>query len=331
MDVATGEIYALASYPSFDPEIISSGSDPETVQGYFDDTRAPFLDRAVSGLYTPGSVVKPFMALAALEEHIISPEKQILSTGSISVPNQYNPSLPSVFRDWRAHGWVDMRRAIAISSDVYFYEVGGGFEDQKGLGISAIDEWMARFGFGKLTGSAFDGEVAGVVPNPEWKAQTFDGEQWFLGNTYHTAIGQYGFQVTPLQLVRAVAALANGGMLVIPTIEKNPQGSAERLGVSDENLQVIREGMRLATQSGNTAVALNIPGVSVAGKTGTAEVGAKKEFINSLVIGFFPYEHPRFAFAIVMERAKAGTTAGAPLAMQQLLQWIVENRSEMVR
>lgn len=331
MDIATGEIYALASYPSFDPEVIALGADAPAVAAYQSDRRAPFLDRAVSGLYAPGSVVKPFIALAALEERVITPEKQILSTGSISIPNQYNPNLPSVFKDWKAHGWVDMRRALAVSSDVYFYEIGGGFEDQSGLGISAIDSWMARFGFGAPSGSIFESEASGVVPSPEWKAATFDGERWFLGNTYHTAIGQYGFQVTPLQLVRAVAALGNGGVLVTPSIRANEQGERTSIGVSEENLRVVGEGMKLATESGGTAAALNVTGISVAGKTGTAEVGAGKVFINSLVEGFFPYENPRFAFVVVMERAKAGTTAGAPLVMRQLLEWIVTNRPDMAQ
>ena len=329
MDIHTGEVYALASYPSFDPAVLSSGESPETVETYLQDTRAPFLDRALSGLYTPGSVVKPFIAVAALEERIISPDKALLSTGSISVPNQYNPELFSVFRDWKAHGWVNLRQALAVSSDVYFYEIGGGFEDQQGLGISAIEAYMRAFGFGAPTGIALAGEESGIIPNPAWKAETFNGERWFLGNTYHTAIGQYGFQVTALQLVRAVAALANGGLLVTPTLEEGAPAHAEPLGFSSGNLNIVKEGMRLAV-TGGTAGALNLAGVSVAAKTGTAEVGARKEFINSLVTGFFPYENPRFAFVVVMERGKAGTTAGAPLVMSELLTWLQTERPRML-
>lgn len=330
MDVVTGEVYALASYPAFDPELVSSGEDSDAIGAYVSNENAPFLDRAITGLYTPGSVVKPFVALAALEEGVISPEKKLLSTGSISIPNPYNPDIPSVFKDWKAHGWVDMREALAVSSDVYFYEVGGGFEDQRGLGISAIHEYLSRFGFGHTTGITLSGEEPGVVPNPDWKAATFDGERWFLGDTYHTAIGQYGFQATPLQLVRATAAIANGGTLITPSIEKGRAGRSESVGVDNENLRIVREGMRLAVVPGNTAAALSIPGVPSAGKTGTAEVGARKEYINSVIEGFFPYEHPRFAFAIVMERAKAGTLAGAPLAMRNVLLWIGRERPDML-
>lgn len=329
MDINTGEIYALASYPSFDPEVVADGSNREAIDAYVSDLRAPFLDRAVSGLYTPGSVVKPFIALAALEEGTISPSKSIFSSGSISIPNPYNPELPSVFRDWKAHGWTDMREALAVSSDVYFYAVGGGYEDQRGLGISAIEQWMKNFGYGAPTGVVLENEAAGVIPNPAWKAEQFDGERWFLGNTYHTSIGQYGFQVTVLQLARGVSALANGGSLVTPHVLRGGTSEKKPLDVDPDHLTVITEGMRLAVTQG-TAGALMIPGVSVAAKTGTAEVGARKEFINSLIVGFFPYENPRFAFALVMERAKAGTTAGAPLAMREVLEWVSRERPDML-
>ncbi|MES2014284.1 MAG: penicillin-binding transpeptidase domain-containing protein [Patescibacteria group bacterium] len=330
MDTATGELLAVVSYPSFDPEIMSLGAPKEAVAKFLSSDRSPFLDRAVSGLYTPGSVVKPFMAVAALQEHVITPEKQILSTGSISIPNPYDPSKPSIFKDWRANGWVDVRHAIAVSSDVYFYEVGGGFKDQPGLGIASIEKYMRLFGFGKETGVSLQGEEFGTIPDPEWKANLFDGERWFLGDTYHTSIGQYGFQVTVMQLVHSIAAIANGGTLVTPVIEAGKTGLRTSVPVASENLQVAREGMRLAV-TGGIAQALAVPGVHAAAKTGTAEVGAHKEFTNSLVVGFFPYEHPRYAFAIVMERAHAGTLQGAPSVMGEVLRWIVANRPEMTQ
>jgi penicillin-binding protein 2 len=328
MDIETGELVAIASYPSFDPEVMSLGQPKEAVAQYLTSSRSPFLDRAVSGLYTPGSVVKPFMATAALEEHVITPEKQILSTGSISVPNPYDPSKPSVFKDWRANGLVDVRHAIAVSSDVYFYEVGGGFQSQPGLGIARIEKYMRMFGFGAQTGTNLSGEQQGTIPDPEWKANVFDGERWFLGDTYHTAIGQYGFQVTLMQLVRGVGAIANGGTLVTPVIEAGTQGLKTNVPVSSGNLQIVREGMRLAVTEG-IAQSLAVPGIHAAAKTGTAELGAHKEFTNSLVEGFFPYEHPRYAFAVVMEQAHAGTLQGAPAVMGQVLQWIAQNRPTM--
>lgn len=329
MDIQTGEVYALASYPSFDPHIMSSGEPKEAVKKLLASDRSPFLDRAVAGLYAPGSVVKPFMAIAALEERIISPEKKILSTGALSIPNPYNPTKPTIFKDWKAHGWTDMREAIAVSSDVYFYQIGGGFKDQKGLGIAKIEKYMRLFGFGKETGVPIGGEEFGTVPNPEWKANMFDGERWFLGNTYHTAIGQYGFQVTLIQLVHSIAAIANGGTLVVPVIEAGAQGVRTTLPIASSSFQVARDGMRLAVTAGS-AQALAVHGVRAAGKTGTAEVGARKEFINSLIVGFFPYEKPRYAFAIVMERAKSGTPQGAPAVMGEVLRWIASDRPDMV-
>lgn len=330
MDVKTGELLAIVSYPSFDPAVMSSGEPKEEVQRFLSDPRSPFLDRAVSGLYTPGSVVKPFVASAALEEHVITPEKQILSTGSISVPNPYDPAHPSVFKDWRANGWVDVRHAIAVSSDVYFYEVGGGFQGQQGLGISAIEKYMRDFGFGAPTGIAIPGEESGVIPDPEWKANNFDGERWFLGDTYHTAIGQYGFQVTLMQLLRGVASIANGGSLVTPVIEAGTHGVATPVPVSGANLEIAREGMRLCVTDG-ICQALANPSVHAAGKTGTAQVGVSNEYTNSLVEGFFPYENPRYAFVIIMERAKSGTGQGAPAVMGQVLRWIVANKPDMVK
>lgn len=330
MDIETGELLALSSYPSFDPTVMSDGRPDEEVTSYLSDERSPFLDRPVSGLYTPGSVVKPFIAVAALEENVITPEKKILSTGSISIPNPYAPDTPSVFRDWRAHGLVNMRDALAVSSDVYFYEVGGGYEDQQGLGIARIEAYLKKFGFGEITGVPVSGEKDGVIPNPEWKAENFDGERWLVGNTYHTAIGQYGFQTTLLQLVRGVSAIANGGLLVTPTLVLGSGNAGVPVGVSDTNLAVVREGMREAVLRG-TAQAVNVAGVTVAAKTGTAEIGALKESTNSLIIGFFPYEKPRYAFAVVMEKAKAGTLEGAPSVMRKVFGWIVANRPEMIK
>lgn len=330
MDVKTGELLAVVSYPSFDPSVMSSGEPAATVQSYLSDPRSPFLDRAVSGLYTPGSVVKPFIAAAALQENVISPDKQILSTGSISIPNPYDPSHPSVFNDWRANGWVDVRHAIAVSSDVYFYEVGGGFENQPGLGIANIEKYMRAFGFGAQTGISLPGEEAGVIPDPEWKANNFDGERWFLGDTYHTAIGQYGVKVTLMQLLRGVGALANGGTLITPVIEAGAEGASTNVPVSSANLEIAREGMRLCVTEGICS-AVSLPSLHAAAKTGTAQVGAHNEYTNSLIEGFFPYENPRYAFVVVMEHANAGTLQGAPAVMSGVLQWIATNKPEMAK
>src|SRR3989344_2942244 len=141
MDVRNGELLALVSFPEFNSSLMTEG-DSDTLKKYLSDKNTPFLNRPISGLYTPGSIVKPILALAALKEGIIDQNKQILSTGSLTVPNPYFPDKASIFMDWKAHGYVDMRRAIAVSSNVYFYEVGGGFGDQKGLGIERIEKYV---------------------------------------------------------------------------------------------------------------------------------------------------------------------------------------------
>ncbi|MBX4215834.1 hypothetical protein KW797_02715, partial [Candidatus Parcubacteria bacterium] len=243
MDVETGELLAMASYPEYSSTLLSSGGNSAAIEALLRDPRKPFLNRAVSGLYTPGSIVKPYVALGALQEGIISPDKQILSTGSISIPNPYYPDQKSTFKDWKAHGLVDMRRAIAVSSDVYFYTVGGGFGDQEGLGIEKIDEYARRFGLAEPTGIDLPGEAEGAIPTPSWKAENFKGERWFIGDTYHTAIGQYGFQVTPLQMARAVAAIANEGTLVTPHLLMGRSGWERRdTGVSKKNFKIVKEG-----------------------------------------------------------------------------------------
>ncbi|KKW11684.1 MAG: Cell division protein ftsi/penicillin-binding protein 2 [Parcubacteria group bacterium GW2011_GWA2_49_9] len=256
-----------------------------------------------------------------------------MSTGSLSVPNPFDPKKPTIFNDWKAHGAVDMRRALAVSSDVYFYEIGGGFEDQKGLGIATIEKYMRMFGFGSVPpGSDMFGE-AGVIPNPEWKKANFNGDGWRLGNTYHTAIGQYGFQVTPLQVVRAIAAVANGGKLLEPRLveEKDVPPAYSVLPIQTSSFQIVREGMRDAVTEGGTAAGLFIPQVAVSAKTGTAELGTRKQFVNSWVVGFFPYEKPRYAFAVIMERGPHDNTVGGLYVMRELLEWMSVYTPEYLR
>src|SRR3989344_2963950 len=216
MDIKNGEILTSVSFPEYNSEILSLGKDVKNIENYLNDDRKVFLDRTISGLYTPGSIVKPFFAIAALAEKIIDPYKKILSTGSISIPNPYFSDKETIFKDWKVHGWVDMREAIAVSSDVYFYEIGGGFEEQKALAKENIEKYAKLFGIGEATGIDLPDEKGGVIPSPLWKIKNFNGEVWRIGDTYHTAIGQYGFQVTPMEMARAISAIANYGSLVTP-------------------------------------------------------------------------------------------------------------------
>ncbi len=333
MDVHSGEILAMASYPEYDSKVMTEGWDREQIALFDRDPRKPFLNRILSGLYTPGSIVKPFLAFGALEEGIISPEKEIVSTGQLVVPNPYNPDKPTIFRDWRAHGATNMKRAIAVSSDVYFYQIGGGFGSQRGLGIERIKKYLELFGFTHKTGFDNSVEATGLIPDPVWKEKTFDGEVWRVGDTYNTAIGQYGMQITPIQAVVAVSALANGGFRTPPTLMRMATGTqeiGERIAGQAESFEIAKEGMREAVIDG-TARGLNTNAVAIAAKTGTAELGARKEFVNSWVIGFWPYENPKYAFAVVMERGPVANLVGATSVMRKTIDWMAVNTPEYLK
>lgn len=329
MDVRNGEILALTSFPEYDNNLITNAKTKEDKTRVADDLldkRGKFINRPVQGLFTPGSTVKPFFAYAALAENIITPEKNIYSSGKLVIKNRYDGP-DTVFRDWKAHGYVDMRNAIAESSDEYFYQVGGGYQDQPGLGIARLHEYATKFGFATTTGIDLPGENYGLVPSPEWKKKVFN-EDWLLGNTYHSSIGQYGFQVTPLELVRAVASIANGGYLVTPHVLRRLDTASTSLSLNQSKLSVIQEGMRLAvTSDGGTAKALRIDDVYVAGKSGTAELGVSKQLVNSWISGYFPYENPRYAFVVIMEKGDRHNPFGAVGAMREVLLWMRDNTS----
>ena len=329
LDVRTGEIVALTSFPGYDQNMLTAGRDQVALNLLINNPSKPFLNRAIGGLYTPGSILKPIIALAALNEKLISPTKQILSTGSITVKNPYDPSKPSIFKDWKAHGWTDMREALAVSSDTYFYSIGGGFGDQKGLGITALDRYFQLFALTEKTGIELLGEVEGVIPTPEWKKEKFGGEIWRLGDTYITAIGQYGTQITPLNAVRFISAIANGGNVLRPSLllGGNPEPVERTIQFSDENWKVVREGMREGVTHG-TSVGLNVPYVKAAAKTGTAEVGSGKLFVHSWSVGFFPFENPRYAWAVVMEKGPSSNTLGATSVVRRLFDWMSVNTPE---
>ncbi len=330
MNVQNGEIIASTSFPEYNSEILSEGKEVEIINTYLNDKRKVFIDRTISGLYAPGSILKPFFAIGALNESVIDPLTKILSTGSISIPNPYFPDQKTVFKDWKAHGWTDMREAIAVSSDVYFYSIGGGFQGQKGLGIGNIEKYARLFGIGEKTGVDLPDEVGGTIPNPEWKAKKFSGDPWRIGNTYHTVIGQYGFQVTPIQMARAVSVIANYGTLVTPHFilgDNSMENKTQKIDISKNYFDIVREGMRQTVTSG-TAVALNVPYVKIAAKTGTAELGVSKNRVNSWVIGFFPYENPKYAFVILMESGPAVGVIGASVAMRSVIDLMEQNTPE---
>ena len=330
IDVHTGEIIAMTSYPEYSSQTMSDKIDQSAVRSMLNDPGLLFLNRAVDGLYTPGSIVKPYVALGALGENVIDPSTVIVTNGSISIPNPYDSTKSTLFRDWKNNGSLDMRHAIAASSDAYFYIIGGGYKDQKGLGIANIDKYLRLFGFGTTTVDGSDSLLmnkAGTIPTPEWKKKTFS-EDWYVGDTYHTAIGQYGFQVTPMQIARGVAAIANGGTLLSPTIVKDDKPHIEStISIPAADFQVVHEGMRLSVKMG-TSVALNVPYADIAGKSGTAELGVSKANVNSWITGFWPYEDPKYAFVLMLEHGSVHNLIGAAAAMRQTLDWMNLNTPE---
>lgn len=316
MDVESGAVRAMVSHPSYDPNVMSEGAPASVIERYHADPGRPFLDHAFQGVYAPGSIVKPLVAAGALTDGLITSATVIDDPGFLSIPDPYHPGKEFIYKGWKALGPVDVKRAIAWSSDIFFYTVGGGFGSRKGFGIERLNHWYRQFGLGSPTGIKLSGEAKGLLPTPEWKREVF-GEPWYLGDTYFTAIGQYSVQVTPLQMARAIAAVANGGELFTPTLIAGEAQAHTSVPISEPALRTVREGMRLGVTEA-LAGALNLPYVSVAAKTGTAQTGTRNQYDNSWVVGFFPYEDPQYAFAVVLERGPEGSGSQAVNVMREL-------------
>lgn len=328
IDVYTGAVRALVSYPSYDSNVMSNGAPAETIAAYNKNQGHPYLDHAIQGVYVPGSIVKPFVSSGALTDGIITPNTIINDPGFLTLPDPYHPGKTFYYKGWKALGPVDVRNAIAWSSDVFFYQVGGGFKSQKGLGIDRLDYWYQQFGFGTTTGIGLASEASGLVPSPAWKKSVFN-EPWYTGDTYFTAIGQYAMQVTPIQMARATAAVANGGKLFTPTLIDGATPHYTSVPVSDETFAVVRSGMRLGVTNA-LSQAINLPYVSVAAKTGTAQTGTRNQYDNSWVEGFFPYDHPQYAFAVVLERGPSGEGEQSVNVMRALFDSLHDENSVYV-
>lgn len=330
-NVANGEILSLVSAPGYDANALTRGGPSEVIEALRADTSLPFFNRVLAGRFHPGSIIKPVVAAAALEEHVIDPVDIIVSEGALRVPNPYRPGEESVFLDWKAHGPVDMRKALAVSSNVYFYVVGGGFKNREGLGIHRLREWFARFGLGSKTNIALAGEEEGVLPDPDQKALHHpENPEWRLGDTYHASIGQGDFLVTPLEIARMLSLIANNGTAPafrFTSLVKNGDAAADgsfSVTAKEETFRVIKEGMRRAVYEG-TAVAVSHVPVPIAGKTGTAEFGDKTR-VHSWFMGFAPYENPRIGMVVLLESGSRHNLVGAPYAASQLFDWIVAHR-----
>ncbi len=331
MNVENGQVLTLTSFPQYDDNAFVQGNNAAIVAAN-QDPSSPLLDRAVGGLYAPGSIIKTVFAAGALDSGLFTPNTIVDSTGKFIIPNPYNPSQPSVFNDWTAHGPIDMETALAVSSDQYFYVIGGGYGGQPGIGISGLDKYAQMFGLGATTGIALPGEQAGLIPSPAWKAKIFPSDPtWLLGDTYHTAIGQFGFQITPIQAVRFVAAIANGGKLMTPQLLASSTAQFTQMPIPDADLAIVRAGMRLAITSDRKDAIdniLNIPGIALAVKTGTAQIGSRNQWVNSWIVGYWPADNPKYAFAVVLEKGPSTETYNAEASMVPFFQWLVSNEPQ---
>lgn len=320
--IRDGSVLALVSAPSFDVNAFSRGLTHEEAATIFSDRRAPLFNRALSGAYATGSVIKPFTALAALEENIIDPERELFSSGALTIPDPYNPGRVSSFADNKAHGFVDMRRALQVSSNVYFYTIGGGYGNIQGLGITRMKDWLHRFGFDELTGIDVAGERTGFLPDPEWKKTAHpDNPIWRVGDTYHVSIGQGDLLATPIGIARALSFLATGNRITPHLLKQNQEAQLQYLNISPEHFQVVREGMHRVTQPGGTSGSLSSLPFRVAGKTGTAQTGRNNQ-VHSWLMTYAPYEDPQVGVVMFFESGPGTPVMGATSATLRVLSWM---------
>jgi penicillin-binding protein 2 len=330
----TGGIMTLVSIPSYDNNLFSADADQNDLKQILKDPANPLFDRAISGLYPTGSTIKPLIATGVLTENLISPDKKLNCAGEIRVTNQYNPSIVYVYHDNAVHGPTDMRKAIAESCNVYFFTVGGGYGSQKGLGPTNIKKYLELFGWGQKTGIDLPGESEGFIPSPEWKEET-KNQPWVDGDTYNLSIGQGDILITPLQVITAFSAIANGGTLFRPQIVKeiidsnknvtqefSPEITRENF-IDADYLKVSREGMREAVTGQGAPLAsstmLNSLPVPVAAKTGTAETPYKDTYDNWATV-FGPYDDPDIVITVIIENVPGVQSATLPTA-RNILQW----------
>ena len=329
MDVHSGEILAMVSLPGYDNNLFSRTISQQELDDLLSQPGKPLVNHAIAEMYAPGSTFKTITGLAALQEGVATTGTVITSKGYITVENEYDPNVVYYFRDWAALGPLDFYRGVAMSSDVYFYYLAGGKADEgfHGLGEERLARYARAFGLGELTGVDLPGESPGIVPDAQWKEQNW-GETWYVGDTYSFGIGQGYLAVTPLQLVNAIAAIANGGELLRPRLVKEIQddhGNAiatfgpearRQVPVSPDYLAVMREGMRQSVDSG-VASSAKVAGLSIGGKTGTAEFGEQHADgtydTHGWFVGFAPFEDPEIAVAVFVQRG-GGFQNAAPAA-----------------
>jgi penicillin-binding protein 2 len=339
IDPQTGAVLSLVNLPGFDNNAFTnSASNTAEIENYLTSPNKPLFDRVVSGQYQPGSTIKPLVAVGALKENIITPDRELYSPGYLMVPDPYNSSTPTKYMDWESHGYIDLASALAQSSDVYFYIVGGGSPEYttpplnnpvdygiNGLGAAKLDEWWTTFGLGKKTGIDLPSEAAGFLPTPAWWS-TVSTRPWSLGDTYNVSIGQGSLAVTPIQLLSYIDAIANGGKIYQPFLSASSTPHvSEDLTYLLPQIQQVQQGM-LETVADPRGTAYTMDGLpaQACAKTGSAQVQNNQEE-NALFVGYFPCTNPQVALLILIENSKQGSLNAVPIA-KDVFDWYYYNR-----
>lgn len=325
LDPRNGEVLALVSLPSYDNNLFAKGIGNENYEKLIKDKSNPFFNRAISGEYPPGSSIKPVIGAAALQERIITPQKMIMAGAAIYVGNYK-------FLDWKYHGMINLVEAIAQSSNVYFYTIGGGYGDISGLGIEKMKSYADLFGLGNILGIDIPNEKEGFFPDKDWKEKV-KGEKWYIGDTYHAAIGQGDVLVTPLQIASYTAAISNGGKLFQPRIVNRIMDSEGNLiqkiepkiirenFIDSENIKWIQLGMRENVVSGSGRALADLP-FKAAGKTGTAQYALNSK-THAWYTSYAPFENPEIVLTVLVEGGGEGHAAAVPAA-KEVLRWYFE-------
>jgi len=353
MNPKTGEVLGLVSLPTYNNNLFARGITADEYQALIDDKRLPVLNHAISALYPPGSVFKIVAASGALQEGIIDENTRLGDSfdgrvdGIVYVDNRFFPDdarYAQPFYCWihtygTGHYRINVREALAVSCDVFFYQIAGGYRKTfEGLGIDKLIEYTRIFGFGEPTGIDLPGENPGLVPSPRWKRLIY-AETWSAGDTYNMSIGQGALLTTPMQVLNATVAIANGGTLYRPqlvrqvvdtagdVVEEFSPEAIRPLPVDSAYVSVVREGMWSAVNSANgTAKNLTVPGVVVAGKTGTAEfydpeiplLKNNRLPTHAWFTAFAPYDDPEIALVVFVFNGGEGSATALPVAQDIL-------------
>lgn len=330
LDPKTGGILAMVSFPDFDNNLFAQWLSAKDYDKLLNDPAQPLFNRAISGQYAPGSTIKPLIGSAALQEKVISPATKIFDSGELVLINQYNPDIVYRFADWKAHGVVDIYSAIAQSCDVFFYTIGGGYGNIKGLGVDRLAQYFKLFGLGGILGIDLPGEAKGLVPDEQWK-QSVKKEDWYTGDTYHVSIGQGDLLATPLQLAVATAAIINGGKIMAPRVvdriidsDKNIIKTIEpkiirQAFIDEANLAVIKKAMRQTVTDGSAFLLNDLP-VAVGAKTGTAQLAGNQNS-NAWGVAFAPYDNPQMVLVVLAEGAGEGSQVAIPVIKEALQEY----------